>query len=87
MRLSIKQYIDKTIRGKAKITYDKSIKQWYGVLHHEVGSVYSQKKTKSEVTKEMTEILEEFIALSLEGKGKVLNNREVKTPKIQGAYR
>lgn len=87
MRLSIKQYIDRVISQKAKIGYDKSVKQWFGILHHTSGSIYSQQKNKSAVKRELKEILEEFIALYLEKHKEKLGFREVKTPKIQRAYR
>jgi len=87
MKLSIKQYIDETIRKDAEIGYDKSVKQWYGILHHKTGDIYSQKNTKSAVVKEMAEILEEFIALSFKEDRKVADYSEIRAPKIQGAYR
>ncbi len=81
MRLSIKQYINKTIRQEAKIGYDKSVKQWSGVLDHTLGLICSQRKTKTAVQKEMAEILEEFIALSF-----TENRNETKASKTQRAY-
>ncbi|MDP3792848.1 MAG: hypothetical protein Q8Q89_03925 [bacterium] len=87
MRLSIKQYINETIRREAEIGYDKSVKRWYGILHHRTGDIYSQRKTKLAVSKEMAEILEDFIALSLMEDKKVAHHSEIKNPKIQGAYR
>ncbi|MBI2057424.1 MAG: hypothetical protein HYT63_00345 [Candidatus Yanofskybacteria bacterium] len=81
MRLSIKQYINRTIRQKAKIRYDKSVKQWFGVLDHTLGLICSQRKTKVAVQKELAEILEEFIALSFTD-----NRNETKTSKTQRAY-
>jgi len=62
MTLSIKKYIAEVVRRKAKIGYDKSVGQWYGILHHAAGSIYSQRKTKAKVKKELAEVLEEFIA-------------------------
>jgi len=84
MKLSIKQYIDETVRREAKIGYDKELKVWYGTLDHKVGLLCSQRKTKAEVKKELTEILEEFIILSLK-EGKKDKHSEIY--KIQGAYR
>lgn len=87
MKLSIKKYIDETIKKDAEIGYDKEVKRWYGILEHKVGLIYSQRGSKLAVEKEMAEVLEEFIALYLKEDKKVAGFREVKTPKIQGAYR
>jgi len=61
MSSQIQNYIHQTVRKDGKIHYDASVKQWVGILHHESGSIYSQKKTKTAVTKELEEILEEFL--------------------------
>lgn len=80
-----KQYVNKTVAKEAKVGYDKSVKQWYGILHHWSGLIYAQQEKKSEVKKELAEVLDEFITLYLErNKAKFL---EIKTPKAQRAYR
>ena len=88
MKLSIKQYIDETIKKKAKIGYDKEVECWYGILDHKVGLILSQAGSKAAVKKELAEIFEDFIVLSLqeERKGKDKYNG-VKAYKIQAAYR
>ncbi len=86
MKLSIKKYINDTVKKEAKIGYDKSVKSWYGILHHQTGDIYSQRKTRTAVKKELAEILEESIAFYFE-KGKKSRNYEIKTPQIQRAYR
>ena len=90
MKLSIKKYIDDTVKKEAKIGYDKLVKSWYGTLKHGVGLICSQRKTKSAVKKELAEILEEFIILSLKeglGEGKKDKYNGAKDYKIQGVYR
>ncbi|MEK7506437.1 MAG: hypothetical protein AAB566_00015 [Patescibacteria group bacterium] len=87
MSLSIKKYIEKTINQKAKIGYDRSVKQWFGILHHVSGSIYSQHSKKSQVKKELIEVLEEFIALYLEKQKDKRSFSEIKNSKVQGAYR
>lgn len=91
--LSLKQYIKDTIKNEAEIGYGRDVKQWYGILHHLTGSIYSQRKTKTAVEKEMAEVLEEFITMYLEdlakekGKKKIVEKvNEITTPKIQRAY-
>lgn len=86
MKLSIKKYIDDTIRKEAEIGYDKSVKQWYGILEHKVGLIYLQKNTKAEIKKELAEAFEDFIILSLKEEKKG-SYSEAKTHKIQTAYR
>ena len=86
MKSLMKKYIDETIRKEAKIGYDKSVKCWYGTLNHKVGLICSQRKTRVAVKKELAEILEEFIILSLKEDKKDGYN-EAKDYKIQGAYR
>lgn len=83
---SLKQYIKNTVEKKAKIGYDKEVKQWYGILDHTTGLILSQQKTRVAVKKELTEILEEFIALYLKDKEKD-KRHEISAPKTQGAYR
>ncbi len=86
MRLSIKQYIDETIRKEAEIGYDNSVKVWYGILDHKTGLVLSQAGSRAAVKKELAEILEDFIILSLK-EGKKDRYNGAKAYKIQGAYR
>lgn len=86
MKLSIKQYIDETIKREAKIGYDKEVKRWYGILEHKVGLIYSQRGAESAVKKELAEVLEDFIILSLKEDKKGIYNG-VKTHKVQAAYR
>lgn len=88
MKSSIKKYIDETIRREAEIGYDKETKSWYGILNHTVGDIYSQRSSKSDVKKEMAEVLEEFIALYLKEEGRKASSiDEIKAPKVQGVYR
>lgn len=87
MKLSIKKYIDETIRREAKIGHDKEVKCWYGILDHKVGLMLSQADSKAAVKKELAEIFEDFIILSLEeGKRKDKYNW-IKSYKVQAAYR
>ena len=85
MKSSIKQYIHDTLKKDAKISYDPSVKQWIGVLHHESGDIYSQQKTKTAVIREMAEILEEFLVRFLEKKDehKIPSTRHVKAHSSQ----
>ena len=68
MTSSIQGYIRQIVRDDAKIKYDKSVKQWSGVLHHESGSMYAQNKSKTAVVKELEEVFEEFLVRFLEKK-------------------
>jgi hypothetical protein len=86
MKLSIKKYIDDTIRQRAKIGYDKSVKVWYGILDHRTGLILSQAGSRAAVKKELAETLEDFIILSLK-EDKKDKYGEVKAYKIQGVYR
>ena len=81
MTFSIKEYITETVTKKAKIKYDRSVKQWVGILDHAGGLIYSQRKTPVAVKKELAEVLEEFIVLDLGRKN------ETKAHKVPGAYR
>ena len=85
-QLTFKQYINRVISKEAKIKFDKSVKQWVGILHHQTGSMYAQQAKKTDIVKELKEILEEFVILYLE-RNKAKSIREIKTLKIQGAYR
>lgn len=87
MKLSIKKYIDETIKKEAEIGYDKEVKRWYGILEHKVGLIYSQRGSRLAVEKEMAEVLEEFIILSLKEGKKEKRYSEAKAHQIQGAYR
>ena len=86
MKLSVKKYIDNTLKKEAKIGYDKSVKSWYGILHHQTGDIYSQHKTRTAVKKELAEVLEESIAFYFE-RGKKSRNYEIKAPQTQRTYR
>lgn len=85
--LSLKQYIKTTVEKKAKIGYGRDVKQWYGILDHATGLICSQRKTKTEVKKELAEILEEFIIMDIEDRQKDKQKRyEVKAPQIPRLY-
>lgn len=87
MKLSIKKYIDETIQRKAKIGYDKEVKCWYGILDHKVGLMLSQAGSRMAVKKELAEVFEDFIILSLEEGKKKDKYNEAKAYKVQAAYR
>lgn len=74
MKSAIQEYIYEVIQKDAKITYDKSVKQWSGALHHESGDIYSQQKTKGAVLEEMKEVLEEFLVRFLQQKSRLHNS-------------
>jgi predicted HicB family RNase H-like nuclease len=86
MPLSIKQHINKVIKEKAKIGYDKSVNQWFGVLNHVSGLIYSQGKSRSYVKKDLAESLEEFIALYFEKNLSTMEFGQDKTSKIQRTH-
>lgn len=93
-QLTFKQYIDQVVTKKAKIKFDRETKQWYGVLDHVAGLIYSISKTKAAVKKELSEVLEEFLVLYFKDLGKsnwrtsfVQGINEFAAHKTQRAYR
>jgi len=86
----MQHYIDDTIHRQAKIGYDRSVKQWVGMLHHPSGSIYSQQKTKTEVVKEMSEVLDEFLVRFFQqkpsGQSSIIHHAKTYPAQVSGAY-
>ena len=65
--MRISEFIEKKLTG-ATYEYDESVKSWAAWIESMPG-VYGQGKTVEEARKELTEILEEYLLVSLkEGK-------------------
>lgn len=65
--MKISEFIEKKLK-EATYEYDKSVKSWAAWIESLPG-VYGQGETVEEVRKELTEVLEEYILISLqEGK-------------------
>lgn len=81
MHLYITDYIEKLLK-KAEYEYDKKTKSWC-VSITELPGVYAQADTLEEAREQLTEVIEDYILVSIQEKQPLPNFKKFSLPKIK----